>query len=225
MIDCPYQCAEKVKRSNLKQHNKEYIVEHLDYMREDIHRKHNAELMARDERIRDLNQKVEILNKKIQSFSEGALIQWKIKWKNIEKENYMQESFWFEDVNLTIWLYPNGDTVESQGFISLFIFYEHDVPEREYIFFHKNAKQVPKQEYIKKLKYYFEIANFQDNLQNVRSGDILFSLFPNRGASLMKGERKMISRDLLSKEAGFLNNEGELCINLHMDHTKSSVLL
>lgn len=114
---------------------------------------------------------------------EGALIQWKVKWKKIENESYVQESFWFEDVNLyvfhyhlilmlselnftlrcdlhqsrilllfrlfsisdilrTIWLYPNGDTLESNGFISLFIFYEHDAPEREFSFFQKKDKQV-----------------------------------------------------------------------------------
>lgn len=42
----------------------------------------------------------------------------------------------------TIWLYPNGDTLESNGFISLFIFYEHDAPEREFSFFQKKDKQV-----------------------------------------------------------------------------------
>jgi len=224
-IDCPYECAEKVKRKDLKQHHKDFVAEHLDYMRDNIHQKHNLELTERDDRIRELNLKVDILNKKIQSLSEGALIQWKIKWKNIEDENYIQESFWFEDVNLTIWLYPNGDTLESNGFISLFIFYEHDVPENEFSFFHKNDRQVTKKEYIKKLKYYFEIVNFQDGLQNIRSGDILFSLYPNRGVSLMKGERKMISHDLISKETGFLNEEGELCINLHLDHTKTSIIL
>jgi len=215
----------KLKRKDFKQHNKDFVAEHLDYMRDNIHQKHNLELTDRDDRIRELNLKVDILNKKIQALSEGALIQWKIKWKNIEDENYVQESFWFEDVNLTIWLYPNGDTLESNGFISLFIFYEHEVPEKEFSFFHKNDIQVTKKEYIKKLKYYFEIVNFQDGLQNIRSGDILFSLYPNRGASLMKGERKMISHDLISKESGFLNEEGELCINLHMDHTKTSIIL
>jgi len=206
-IECPYKCSEKVKRKDLKQHNKEFVAEHLDFIHEDLHQKHNFELTERDDRIKELNLKVDILNKKIQALSEGALIQWKIKWKKIEGESYKQESFWFEDVNLTIWLYPNGDTIESNGYISLFIFYEHDVPEKEFSFFHKNDKQAAKQEYIKKLKYYFEIVNFQDGLQNIRSGDILFSLYPNRGASLMKGERKMISHDLISKESGFLNEE------------------
>jgi hypothetical protein len=225
-VECPYKCAELVKRKDLKEHNKEYIAQHLDCIREDIHEKHNSELKQRDERIKELNGKIDILNKKIQALSEGATIQWKIKWKTIEQENYVQESFCFEDVNLTIWLYPDGDTLESKGFLSLFIFYEHDdVPEKEFIFFRKNDKQVTKQEYVKKLKYYFEVVNFQDSLHNTRSGDIVFSLYPNRGASLMKGERKMIDRDLISKESGFLNEEGELCITLHMDHSKTTISL
>lgn len=43
-IDCPYKCTEKIKRKDLKQHNKEYIAEHLEYIREDIEQKHNFEL-------------------------------------------------------------------------------------------------------------------------------------------------------------------------------------
>jgi hypothetical protein len=225
-VQCPYKCAELVKRKDLKEHNKEYIAQHLDCIREDMHEKHDSELKQRDEHIQELNGKIDILNKKIQALSEGATIQWKLKWKTIEDESYAQESFCFEDVNLTIWLYPDGDTHESKGFLSLFIFYEHeDLPEKEFSFFQKIDQQVTKQEYIKKLKYYFEVINFRDNLQSTRSGDIIFSLYPNRGASLMKGERKMIERDLISKESGFLNEEGELCIILHMDHSKTMISL
>jgi len=88
-------------------------------------------------------------------------------------------------------------------------------------FFSPKKKRI----YIKKLKYYFEIVNHLQESKNERSYDITFSLYPNRGESLMKGNRTMMKNNLISKETGFLNEEGELWINTHIDHIKTSVIL
>lgn len=43
-IECPYKCTEKIKRKDLKQHNKDYSAEHIEFLREDIQQKHAMEL-------------------------------------------------------------------------------------------------------------------------------------------------------------------------------------
>lgn len=35
----------------------------------------------------------------------------------------------------------------------------------------------------------------------------------------------MMERGFISKETGFLNSEGELWVNLHLDHTKTIIVL
>jgi len=221
LILCHYRCKERIKRKNLLEHDKEFVAEHLNFMRMEIIQQHEYEIQVRDKKIQELNMRVEFLNKKIQSLSEGGLIQWKLEWREIEKAAYIQRSFCFEEVYLTIMLYPDGDTEESSGYISLFLLHEPDTRGPEFVFFQTKEKRIS----IKKLKYYFEIVNHLQESKNERSYDIVFSLYPNRGESLMKGNRTMMKNNLISKESGFLNEEGELWINIHIDHIKTFVIL
>jgi hypothetical protein len=220
---CPYDCQVKVKRRELPEHNRVSVVEHLEFLNLRMHEKYSLELQEREKVIHELQGKIENLNKRIQVLSESSCIEWNIEWKKVEHLIYVTEDFYFQDLNLTIWLYPNGDTEESSGHISLFISYENEKDLVRKIF--KKA-QDNKKAYIKKLKYFFEIVNLREAVNTVRSGDILFSLFQNNEPNcLMKGERKMIRNDQMNKESGFLNEKGELQVMLHLHILKTNVIL
>jgi hypothetical protein len=213
----------KVKRRELPEHNRVSVVEHLEFLNLRMHEKYRLELQEREKLINELQGKMENLNKRIQVLSESSCIEWNIEWKKVEHLIYVTEDFYFQDLNLTIWLYPNGDTEESSGHISLFISYENEKDLVRKIF--KKA-QDNKKAYIKKLKYFFEIVNLREAVNTVRSGDILFSLFQNNEPNcLMKGERKMIRNDQMNKESGFLNEKGELQVMLHLHILKTNVIL
>jgi len=214
LIRCPYNCETLVRRKDMAQHNSLFVVTHMEYLRIDAEKKYESILQEKDTKIKDLNGKIDILNKKIQSLSEDAVIEWKLNWANAQSVTYLQESFQFDNLKLTLWLYPDGDTEESKGCLSLYLANE----EKIFTFFKSSADG---NEYVKKLSYYFEVVN-NDESSNIRSGDISFSLYPHRGGGLMKGERRMMRNQLISESNGFLTEKGELILRLHL-YTKTLV--
>jgi len=193
-------------------------------MRLNFQRKLEEELQAKDMKISELSQRIDVLNKRLQILGEGATLCWKVIWENIEKENYIKESFIFEEIELTILFYPNGDTEESRGFLSLFLMVDDNT--RSPVFVrrnkHTNSKELVQKE-VKKLRYYFEITNFLHENRSERSCDIIFSLYDHQGPTLMKGYRAMIKNSLITRENGFLNDNGELSVVLHLDHLKTTI--
>jgi len=214
LIRCPYLCENLIRRKDMSQHNALYIVTHLECIRVEAEKKNASLLQEKDAKIVELNTKIDILNKKIQTLSEGAVIEWKITWSSALNRRFLQESFQFDNLKLILWLYPDGDTEESKGCLSLYLAHE----ERIFAFFTSSDGN----NYVKKLSYYFEVVNHKDESSNIRSGDISFSLYPNHGGGLMKGERRMIRSQLISESTGYLTERGEMVLRLHL-YTKTLI--
>jgi len=187
LIDCPFGCSEKFTRENLNNHleNVTSISQHLKYLLVKQTKKEQEfvkELEEKEDKIRRLEEAL--------LGSNGHRIEWKI--KNVSKQRcdkYTQsESFIINGFTFFLALFWDGDTSESSGFVSTYLFLETSkAPKGKALFLH----------------YYIEFQNQRDRNQSIQKEfDVLFPIKGGQGW----GDRKAIKYSSLEKD-GFIKDD------------------
>jgi hypothetical protein len=143
----------------------------------------------------------------------------------------------------TLWVYPNGDTEESKGCVSVYLSNEVEKQERIYTFFKNQVcfavwfsflnlgwKRICQEIVLlfRSCKYWwiFKYSIWRHLFFFIskswwRTDEVCFSLSLLL-VSHRRGERRMIKNQLIDESTGFLTAKGELIIRLHL-YTKSLV--
>ncbi|KAF2075122.1 hypothetical protein CYY_003557 [Polysphondylium violaceum] len=190
LIDCPYShfgCSSKFTRDNLNNHleNQTAMSQHLKFLLLQQTKKEEdfvKELEEKEDKIRRLEEALLASN--------GHRIEWKI--KNVSKQRsdkYTQsESFIINGFTFFLALFWDGDTSESTGFVSTYLFLETSkAPKGKALFLH----------------YFIEFQNQRDRNQSIQKEfDVLFPIKGGQGW----GDRKAIKYTSLEKD-GFIKDD------------------
>eukprot|EP01127_Copromyxa_protea_P011668 TRINITY_DN2956_c0_g1_i1.p1 TRINITY_DN2956_c0_g1~~TRINITY_DN2956_c0_g1_i1.p1 ORF type:complete len:411 (+),score=39.48 TRINITY_DN2956_c0_g1_i1:60-1235(+) len=185
---CPYNCNQRILRKDLKDHLNKNIIEHLEELRlsfsrtlKDMEDKHQKEILS--------------LEKKIQSAKDSRRaseikVNWQVRdWNFLAKKSGYSQSKKFELDGLTWYLgiYPNGDTPDSKGWISLYLFYDGITGDNTI-----------------KTRWKMSLVNTNPANTITREHTVTFPLSGGQGW----GERRLIQTSVVSNDrSGFVVND------------------
>eukprot|EP01132_Coremiostelium_polycephalum_P010786 gene10786-13207_t len=193
-IQCPfseYGCSETFDRSLLKNHLNESLAQHFIYMRdhqnttiENLKKEFNESIHQKDEKIKSLEKTIK---EKLES---GTKIEWRVKnYSQLRKKGYVQsEKFSIGGFTYFIGFYIDGDTNDSKGFVSIYLFLD--------------TLQLPKGKSVN-IEYYLKFCNQRDVNNSVKKN--FCSTFPIKGGQGW-GDRKAIRTSLLEAN-GFVKDD------------------
>jgi MATH domain/TRAF-type zinc finger/Zinc finger, C3HC4 type (RING finger) len=191
LLSCEFEgcSAPRMKRSELEGHMRDFVVEHTRLLQSsfkkqvtELKEQHAHELVARDDKMRRLERLVE---------RSETRIEWRVRnWSRVKSKGYLQsERFTFANMQWFIGFYTNGDSPDSAGSIS------------EYLFL--DTSSCPSNKRVT-IEFALRFVNHKDASQTVKKE--FKTQFPIRGGQGW-GDRRALAVSRLTEEEGFIHRD------------------